>query len=213
MVQTDSDMKIRILLAAKKLFAQRGFDGTSVRQICEEAGANVALVSYYFGGKENVFRSLFEYFFPGQRMSQYSELLKEPVLGLALLVKEVVRFSMNDQELSSILEQEIFKKSPRIEAVTSFTFPVWLKVRDLLELGKAQGKFHFTSTDQAFMMVVGIALAHKKWGYFSPIMSLEEGETEETAHQAAAFVLTALGAQVPENLHELSPTMKRGEPL
>ena len=48
-------MKIRILLAAKKLFAKQGFDGTSVRQICEEAGANVALVSYYFGGKEKVF--------------------------------------------------------------------------------------------------------------------------------------------------------------
>lgn len=63
MAAAESEMKMRILLAAKKLFAKQGFDGTSVRQICEEAGANVALVSYYFGGKENVFRALFENFF------------------------------------------------------------------------------------------------------------------------------------------------------
>ncbi|MFC4768110.1 TetR family transcriptional regulator [Effusibacillus consociatus] len=65
MQDQQQDVKMRILLAAKKLFAKQGFDGTSVRQICEEAGANVALVSYHFGGKENVFHALFDTFFPG----------------------------------------------------------------------------------------------------------------------------------------------------
>ena len=55
MAEQELDMKMKILLAAKKLFAKHGYDATSVRQICEEAGANVALVSYYFGGKESVF--------------------------------------------------------------------------------------------------------------------------------------------------------------
>lgn len=59
-----SDVKLRILLAARKLFARQGFDRTTVRQICEEAGVNLALVSYHFGGKEKVFYALFERIFP-----------------------------------------------------------------------------------------------------------------------------------------------------
>lgn len=59
----ENDVKLRILQAAKKLFAQQGFNATTVRQICEEAGANVSLVSYYFGGKDKVFEALFKEYF------------------------------------------------------------------------------------------------------------------------------------------------------
>lgn len=41
----------KILAAATKLFAERGYEGTSVRGICEAAGTNVNAVSYHFGGK------------------------------------------------------------------------------------------------------------------------------------------------------------------
>ena len=46
--------------AAEKLFAQTGFDGTSVRDIAHEAGVNVAMISYYFGSKEKLMEILFE---------------------------------------------------------------------------------------------------------------------------------------------------------
>jgi TetR/AcrR family transcriptional regulator, upper aerobic nicotinate degradation pathway regulator len=209
MAHNDSDMKIRILLAAKKLFAQQGYDGTSVRQICEEAGANVALVSYYFGGKENVFRALFESFFPGQRIPQYEELLKEPVEGLALIVREVILFSFTDPELSSILQQEMTINSTRICSVTAFTHPVWQKVRELLEKGKALGRFQYDSLDYAMMMVVGIVLAHKKREYFAPILDTKVENGEETANQAALFVLRALGSDMPKKLPVI-PAPKEG---
>jgi TetR/AcrR family transcriptional regulator, regulator of cefoperazone and chloramphenicol sensitivity len=41
----------RILETSKQLFAQYGFDGVTVRDICREAGANLALVNYHFGDK------------------------------------------------------------------------------------------------------------------------------------------------------------------
>ena len=69
MAEQELDMKMKILLAAKKLFAKHGYDATSVRQICEEAGANVALVSYYFGGKESVFYEIFNQFFPKNKIN------------------------------------------------------------------------------------------------------------------------------------------------
>jgi AcrR family transcriptional regulator len=45
----------RILEAAGQLFADRGFEGTTVRDICQAAGANVAAVNYYFRDKERLY--------------------------------------------------------------------------------------------------------------------------------------------------------------
>ena len=45
----------RILEAAGQLFAERGFESTTVRDICQAAGANVAAVNYYFGDKERLY--------------------------------------------------------------------------------------------------------------------------------------------------------------
>jgi len=44
----------RILDAAEKLFSELGYSGTSIRAIAAESDSNVSLVSYYFGGKEQL---------------------------------------------------------------------------------------------------------------------------------------------------------------
>ncbi|WP_348798945.1 TetR/AcrR family transcriptional regulator [Flavobacterium adhaerens] len=53
-----NDKQIQILQVAETLFAEKGFDGTSVRDIAKEAKINVAMVSYYFGSKEQLLESL-----------------------------------------------------------------------------------------------------------------------------------------------------------
>ncbi|MEV6344821.1 TetR/AcrR family transcriptional regulator [Actinoplanes sp. NPDC051851] len=52
MAQTDT--RTRILDAAERLFAERGFSGTSVRAVTEAAGANLAAVGYHFGSKADL---------------------------------------------------------------------------------------------------------------------------------------------------------------
>ena len=44
--------RARLLEAAERLFAERGFRATSVRALTSEARCNVASVNYHFGGKE-----------------------------------------------------------------------------------------------------------------------------------------------------------------
>jgi AcrR family transcriptional regulator len=51
--------KNRILSAAESLFAQRGFDGASLRQLTAAAGVNLAAVNYHFGSKEKLVEQVF----------------------------------------------------------------------------------------------------------------------------------------------------------
>src|SRR3954451_23654814 len=50
----------QILCVAERLFSMKGFDGTSVRDIADDAGVNIAMISYYFGSKEKLMEALFE---------------------------------------------------------------------------------------------------------------------------------------------------------
>ena len=54
----DENTKDRILKIATKLFAQKGYDGTSIRDIVKAANVNVAMVSYYWGGKKELFHGI-----------------------------------------------------------------------------------------------------------------------------------------------------------
>jgi len=45
--------------AAESLFAQRGFDGASLRQLTSAAGVNLAAVNYHFGSKEKLVEQIF----------------------------------------------------------------------------------------------------------------------------------------------------------
>jgi AcrR family transcriptional regulator len=57
--------KEAVIHSALKLFNISGFDGTSVRAIAADAGVNLALVSYYFGGKQGLLEDLMASFFEG----------------------------------------------------------------------------------------------------------------------------------------------------
>jgi len=56
-----TDKQIQILEVAETLFAEKGFDGTSIRVIAKMAKINIAMVSYYFGSKERLLESLIIY--------------------------------------------------------------------------------------------------------------------------------------------------------
>ena len=61
-MKTDfNDKQIQILQVAETLFAEKGFDGTSIRDIAKEAKINIAMISYYFGSKEQLLESLIVY--------------------------------------------------------------------------------------------------------------------------------------------------------
>jgi len=48
----------KIIQAADKLFTQKGYAATRTRNIAEKAGTNLALLNYYFGSKENLYKKV-----------------------------------------------------------------------------------------------------------------------------------------------------------
>src|SRR5580692_12209601 len=48
----------RIMKAAERLFAERGYDGTSIRAIVAKARVNQAAINYHFDGKEGLYREV-----------------------------------------------------------------------------------------------------------------------------------------------------------
>lgn len=57
------DTKERIVLAARKLFALKGYEGASVRDIAKDAGVNIAALNYHFQGKLNLFHQVIDQVF------------------------------------------------------------------------------------------------------------------------------------------------------
>lgn len=187
-----TDMKMKIVLAAKKLFAQHGYDATSVRQICEEAGANVALVSYYFGGKESVFYEIFHQFFPSHKLSGFFD-IQDSVVGIKTIIREVIIIRNQEPQMISILQMEIITQTPRIEKIRDLVFPVWEKVRALLEKGRHEGLFHFESLDSTLMFVLGSIFFYKQRDFFEPLFTDPRPDIDTLIQQTTTYIMNALG--------------------
>lgn len=54
-----AEARSRLLLAALRLFAAKGFAKTSTREIAQAAGVNLAAIKYYFGDKAGLYRVVF----------------------------------------------------------------------------------------------------------------------------------------------------------
>lgn len=58
MTDSPPNTKEQIIMVAERLFAEHGFDGTTLRNVVSEAGVNLAAVSYHFGSKEDLYRAV-----------------------------------------------------------------------------------------------------------------------------------------------------------
>ena len=57
--QDGEQSRERLLRVGLALFAQKGFEKTSTREIAEAAQTNIAAISYYFGDKAGLYRAVF----------------------------------------------------------------------------------------------------------------------------------------------------------
>ncbi|MET0243952.1 MAG: TetR family transcriptional regulator [Flavitalea sp.] len=93
-----------IMTAAEILFANKGFSGTSVREIAEAANINVAMISYYFTSKEGLMEAIFH-----QRMSTVTERLESLANNTELNPFEKLEILVDDY-INKLINQHRFHK-------------------------------------------------------------------------------------------------------
>ncbi|MET0635783.1 MAG: TetR family transcriptional regulator [Chitinophagaceae bacterium] len=99
-----NEKQVKIMEAAEVHFADRGFEGTSVRDIAETAGVNLAMISYYFGSKEKLMEAMFTY-----RSSFFTLRLASLIRNKELEPMEKL-FTLVDQYIDKLLTQQCFHR-------------------------------------------------------------------------------------------------------
>jgi AcrR family transcriptional regulator len=104
------DKRDHIIKKAVELFAEKGFEGSSIRDLAAKADVNVAMVNYYFGSKEKLFEALVE-----KRALFMSQLIENVITNKSLLPIEqldriiegyIIRF-LADPQYHRVLQQEL----------------------------------------------------------------------------------------------------------
>ncbi|MBC7535721.1 MAG: TetR/AcrR family transcriptional regulator, partial [Ferruginibacter sp.] len=108
-----TDKHIQILENAERLFAEKGYDGTTVRDIAETAGVNLAMISYYFGSKEKLMEALFKH-----RMAATQARLENIVSNNSLSLSQKMDILI-DEYLDRVMQKQSFYKVMLIEQVTN----------------------------------------------------------------------------------------------
>ncbi len=111
------DKKEHIIDVAIELFAEKGFEGTSIRELAAKADVNLAMVNYYFGSKDKLFEAMVEYKVSFMR-GKIEELEKDKSLSelekMDKIVEGYVERFLSHPEFHKVLQQEMLV-SPREE--------------------------------------------------------------------------------------------------
>jgi AcrR family transcriptional regulator len=117
-----NDKQIQILEVAETLFAEKGFDGTSIRDISKIAKINIAMISYYFGSKERLLESLL-FYRTSDLKNQLDHLIQEelePVDKINKLIELYINRINKNKGIYRILHFE-FNSEKRAKSLAAFS--------------------------------------------------------------------------------------------
>ena len=61
MSKENTDPRERLLASGLKIFAEKGYSGSTLRDICDDANSNIAAINYYFSDKANFYNAVRDY--------------------------------------------------------------------------------------------------------------------------------------------------------
>ena len=131
-----------ILDAAVRVFARRGYHGSRVGDIAEEAGVAHGLLYHYFSSKEQVLQTIFRENW-GELIERFRavEAADEPAgEKLAGIAKILLRTWRNDPDLVTVMVREV-ARSPQLQSQVDEVREAFAIVQRVVEQGQADGTF------------------------------------------------------------------------
>lgn len=104
--------KQSIINAASKLFAAKGYEATSIREIVESSDVNLASINYYFGSKQGLFEEMVKDF-AQNKLSGIVSLLEPPNsyeefrIRLTMFMKQFIALAANDKEHFKMINKNL----------------------------------------------------------------------------------------------------------
>ena len=158
-----SDKQIHILDIAEKLIAEKGFEGTSVRDISAKAKINVAMISYYFGSKEKMMSYLYQYRVQKTRenFAEFAETIKEGKPEMQ--VKELVKFEVDQlfkfNYFHGFVTQELRHTEHLKEELMGFYNIFTQKLDEVTKKGIMTGVFtNAPKPEEMLTIIIGVPL-------------------------------------------------------
>ena len=141
-----TDKKEHIINKAIELFAEKGFEGTSIRDLAAKAEVNVAMVNYYFGSKEKLFEAMVELkaaYLKGviEEVSKDNSLTE--IQKLDRIIESYVNKMFSNRLFHRIIHQELMvhQRENIQDSIINIVSPNSLAIKNLIESGIRKGTF------------------------------------------------------------------------
>ena len=176
-----TDKKTHIINKAMELFAAKGFEGTSIRDLAAAADVNVAMVNYYFGSKEKLFESLVETKASNTRGILDGIIKNQDLTSIEkvnLIIETYVTNLFNGRPFHLLIHQELMlgNRETLQEAILNLLFPNSLMIRDLIVSGIKSGEFKKVDPEMTFATLIGtIHQVVQSKRYCNKFINREEG--------------------------------------
>ena len=198
-----NDKQIHILQVAETLFAEHGFDGTSIRTISKEAKINIAMVSYYFGSKEKLLERLI-FFRTNDLKLQLENVFKtelSPIEKIENFISLYIDKVDSNRNLYQILHFEVSsqKRAMDLKAFTAIKKGNLETLTKIIEEGQEQNSF---KKNIVVPLITPTLLGtyfhfHTNKPFFKEILNLE---TEEAYNK---YIKTELTTHIQQTIKSL----------
>lgn len=119
------NMRDRIKQAAAEVFGERGYDGARMQEIADRAGANKAMIYYYFASKEALFTAIFSENF-ATLFQLFNSILQVEAVDPKVVIPQLVHlhldFLSRNPELPRMIIREIQSGNPVVEKLVQSSF-------------------------------------------------------------------------------------------
>ena len=154
------DKREIILSTAMKLFGQKGFEGTSVREIASGADVNPAMISYYFGSKEKLFRDLVEYkaaFLKGVFADLVNNSSISQIEKVYVVIDSYVERMFMSPQFHHLLHRELsLERRPELkEAISDILLKNFISIKKIIQDGIDSGEFRNADIELTIASIIG----------------------------------------------------------
>jgi len=153
-----TEKQIHILDIAEELIAKKGYEGTSVRDICSKANINVAMISYYFGSKEKMMSYLYQYrvLKTRENFSEFADTIKEgkPEMQVKEIIKYIVAQLFKYNYFHGFVTQELRHTENLKDELMDFYQLFVKKLDEVIKKGVTSGVFTFTPKPEDILTTI-----------------------------------------------------------